>query len=109
VRTPRARHPHQYWHAEDAVDVTAFLQAATAFVNDQCFGTLSMSISIHPSTQKQNGNEILGAIDKLRYGTIVVNQAGQHLPRLLLCVNPWFGKSMHICTSVTVSKARWQE
>jgi hypothetical protein len=39
-----------------------------------------MTISIHPSTQEQYGDVILNTIDKLRYGTIVVNQAGQRSP-----------------------------
>jgi hypothetical protein len=73
------------------VDVPSFLQAATAFVNDKCFGTLSVGLSIHPSTQKRYTNELHQAISDLRYGAIVVNHTRASLAHSwpLSCFTLW--------------------
>ncbi|KAF5828342.1 Aldehyde/histidinol dehydrogenase [Dunaliella salina] len=54
-------------------DASAFLRAATSFVNERCFGSLSVGVWIHPETQKQHQEAFTKAIDDLQYGSICVN------------------------------------
>ena len=59
--------------ALDATDPREFLEKATAFANDDCWGTLSCMILVHPSTQRDYASELDRAIANLRYGGIGVN------------------------------------
>lgn len=51
----------------------AFLEEATRFCNDQCWGTLSCSIWIPPDTQKSYSAECEKAITELKYGSVCIN------------------------------------
>jgi aldehyde dehydrogenase (NAD(P)+) len=55
---------------ESAAD---FLNRAVDFCNDRLFGTLAMTILIHPETVAGIGTRFEDAIARLRYGTIGVN------------------------------------
>lgn len=59
--------------ALDATDPSAFLEAATRFANDDCWGSLSCMMLIHPDTAKLHGRALDAAIAGLRYGGIGVN------------------------------------
>ena len=61
--------------ADDAAD---FLLKAVDFCNNTLWGTLNACILIHPSTQKQIASTVEEAIDKLEYGSVVIN----HWPAL---------------------------
>jgi hypothetical protein len=54
-------------------DARTFLERATAFANDDCWGTLSCCILVHPETEKDHGDALDRAIEQLRYGGIGVN------------------------------------
>mmetsp|Transcript_21429 Transcript_21429/g.59358 ORF Transcript_21429/g.59358 Transcript_21429/m.59358 type:complete len:591 (-) Transcript_21429:722-2494(-) len=54
-------------------DASAFLRAATSFVNERCFGSLGVAVWIHPETQKQHQDAFTKAIDDLQYGSICLN------------------------------------
>ena len=73
----------------DESDPAAFLAAATTFCNDRLWGTLSASIIVHPSTEKDPGvkTAIERAIADMKYGAIVVN----HWPGLVYgtVLPPW--------------------
>ena len=56
-----------------AASATDFLTKAVDFVNDRVWGTLSCTVLIDPSTQKQYHQEFDTAIAKLKYGAIGVN------------------------------------
>jgi acyl-CoA reductase-like NAD-dependent aldehyde dehydrogenase len=59
--------------ALDADDAGTFLREATRFANDDCWGTLSCMMLIHPSSQKQYRAEFEDAVAGLRFGGIGVN------------------------------------
>lgn len=50
-----------------------FLPAATAFANEQLWGTLSANVLIHPDTERQHSVSFDRAIAGLRYGGIAIN------------------------------------
>lgn len=56
-----------------ADDAPAFLEAAVAFANQQCAGTLSCSLLVHPATEKAHGEALDRAITELRYGGVAIN------------------------------------
>lgn len=51
----------------------AFLEAAVAFCNQRCFGTLSCGLSVHPSARAAHGAAVQAAVADLRYGSVAVN------------------------------------
>ncbi|GGI06829.1 aldehyde dehydrogenase family protein [Egicoccus halophilus] len=55
--------------------VADYLEAAVAFCNDTLWGTLSASLLVHPDSLKdpEIANAVERAIDRLRYGSVVVN------------------------------------
>jgi acyl-CoA reductase-like NAD-dependent aldehyde dehydrogenase len=57
----------------EADSVSDFLTKAVDFVNDRVWGTLSCTVLIDPSTQKQYHQEFDSAISSLKYGAIGVN------------------------------------
>lgn len=57
----------------DGSDPSAFLDEATAFANDKCWGTLSVTLLIHPFTMRDHREALTRAIARLRYGGIGVN------------------------------------
>jgi aldehyde dehydrogenase (NAD(P)+) len=64
-----------------------FLSAAVRFANDTLWGTLGVTLLIHPRTMKELGGELDDAIAELRFGCIGVNAwiaAG-----FLLAEAPW--------------------
>jgi aldehyde dehydrogenase (NAD(P)+) len=70
-------------------DAAEFITAATRFCNERLWGTLSASVIIHPSTERQPGAAaaLEKAIAELRYGAVAVN----HWPGLVygLVTPPW--------------------
>jgi hypothetical protein len=56
-----------------ADDPREFLEKATAFANDRCWGTLSVCLLVHPSTAETYAGELDRAVANLRYGGIGVN------------------------------------
>ena len=56
-----------------ASDAAAFLDAMVDFANDDCWGTLSCSVLIHPETARKHAAKLESAIDRLRFGGIAVN------------------------------------
>ena len=59
--------------ALDAKDDADFFDKALAFANDDCWGTLSCMVLIHPTTQKNHAEKFDHLIANLRYGGIAVN------------------------------------
>lgn len=57
----------------EASDPSAFLEAATRFANEDCWGSLSCMMLIHPSTERQHARALDAAVANLRYGGIGVN------------------------------------
>ena len=61
--------------AIDATDTADFLDRATAFVNEQLWGTLNATVIVHPATERDPA--VRPALDRaiagLRYGTISLN------------------------------------
>jgi acyl-CoA reductase-like NAD-dependent aldehyde dehydrogenase len=57
----------------DASDPADFMAKATAFANDDCWGTLSCMVLIHPETQTLYGKSLDAMLAGLRYGGIGVN------------------------------------
>lgn len=57
----------------EASDPSAFLEAATRFANDDCWGSLSCMMLIHPDTERQHARALDTAVANLRYGGIGVN------------------------------------
>jgi hypothetical protein len=57
----------------DASDAGTFLDKATEFANDGCWGTLSTMMLIHPESQKQYATQFENCLANLRYGGIGVN------------------------------------
>ncbi len=58
----------------DASEPKAFLESAVDFANEQLFGTLCASLTFPSDFQRRNMNSIDGALVKLRYGTVSINQ-----------------------------------
>ncbi len=60
---------------EAPLDTGAFLDAAVDFCNDTLWGTLGVTLLVHPKTLKHAGNAAAfdRAIANLRYGTVSVN------------------------------------
>ncbi len=54
-------------------DPGRFLERATRFVNERCWGTLSCCVLIHPTTEETHGADLARALGELRYGGIGVN------------------------------------
>lgn len=54
-------------------DAERFLTKATRFVNDSCWGTLSCTILVHPTTEAAHPEAVERAIQELRYGAVAVN------------------------------------
>lgn len=50
-----------------------FLERATTFANEKCWGTLSCSVLIHPDTEEAHQEAFAHAIRDLRYGGIGIN------------------------------------
>lgn len=68
-------------------DPTRFMAAALDFANNRCWGTLSCSVFVHPTTQRQYQAAFEELIAGLQYGAIAVN-----VPSLLSFVTtklPW--------------------
>jgi hypothetical protein len=57
----------------DASSPAEYLERAVAFANDACWGTLSCTLLVHPSTARDYEAELDRAIASLRYGGIGVN------------------------------------
>ncbi len=57
----------------DATNAGEFLTKATDFANDDCWGSLSTMMLIHPSSQKEFNREFEDCVANLRYGGIGVN------------------------------------
>jgi hypothetical protein len=57
----------------DATGAEDFLAKGVAFANEQCWGTLSCGVFIHPSTEKRHKDAFERALVDLRYGGIGVN------------------------------------
>ena len=57
----------------DAADAGEFLAKATAFANEDCWGSLSCMMLIHPDTQKKHARAYDAALAGLEYGGIGVN------------------------------------
>jgi acyl-CoA reductase-like NAD-dependent aldehyde dehydrogenase len=57
----------------DASSTTEFLEKAVEFANERCWGTLSSTILVHPSTREEHPREVDRAVASLRYGAIGVN------------------------------------
>ncbi|MBX3233333.1 MAG: aldehyde dehydrogenase [Labilithrix sp.] len=53
--------------------VPRFLEAAVTFANDECWGTLSCGVLIHPRSEEENEQAFARAIRDLRYGGIGIN------------------------------------
>lgn len=69
--------------------VSAYLDAAVAFANDQLHGTLAANIIIDPQAEKTLGKAFETALSRLRYGTVGIN-AWSGLG-YLLTQTPWGG------------------
>lgn len=54
-------------------DPSLFLEHATRFVNEQCWGTLSCCVLVHPTTEESHSAALEKALGELRYGGIGVN------------------------------------
>jgi len=57
----------------DATTAEEFLLAAVPFANEQCWGTLSINILVHPKTEKSLAGAFDEAVADLRYGGIAIN------------------------------------
>ena len=59
--------------ALDASDEAGFFDEVLRFANDDCWGTLSCMVLIHPATQKRHAEKFDHLIAHLRYGGIAIN------------------------------------
>ena len=59
--------------ALDTPDAASFMAEATRFANDDCWGTLSCVVLIHPSTERAHAATFDTMLSQLRYGGIGVN------------------------------------
>ncbi|HEY4222971.1 MAG TPA: aldehyde dehydrogenase family protein, partial [Myxococcota bacterium] len=57
----------------EASDAGAFMDKATAFANDEVWGTLSCMVLVHPDTQKQYAAAFDKMVASLKYGGIAIN------------------------------------
>lgn len=57
----------------DATTAGEFLDAATTFANDECWGTLSTMMLIHPKSEKDYADAFDRCIANLRFGGIGIN------------------------------------
>ena len=57
----------------DASDPAAFLREAVRFANERAYGTLGVSVLIHPRTIAQLGDVLDDAVARLRYGCVAIN------------------------------------
>lgn len=73
----------------DAESVEAYIDKAVDFANDTLWGTLVASIIVHPASMKDPriAAAVERAIEKLRYGTVVVNEWG--VTAYMLMTTPW--------------------
>ncbi len=73
----------------EAADPAAFLAQAVRFANETLWGTLNVTILVHPDTEREP--EVAAAVDRalaeLRYGTVAVN--GWAALGYGLVVTPW--------------------
>jgi hypothetical protein len=58
---------------QGAIDIEKFCHDAVDFVNDRCFGNLSISLVIDPPTQKSNETVFQSTLRTCAIGSIVVN------------------------------------
>ncbi|MCB9769931.1 MAG: aldehyde dehydrogenase family protein [Candidatus Omnitrophica bacterium] len=94
--------PEKYFQRESFVCVTVevpleaaseeeFLEKAVQFANEKTWGTLGVSLTVHPKFRKKGSNEDLfqKALADLKYGTVAINQwAGLAFAMMSL---PWGG------------------
>lgn len=76
----------------DAETPGEFIERAVEFANDRLWGTLGVTLTVHPKFRKEPENEAAyqQALAELRYGTIAVNQwAGLAFALMSL---PWGGR-----------------
>ncbi len=75
--------------ALDADTPEAFIEQAVEFSNDQLFGTLSSAITMPNDFRKRNPELVSRSIDRMRYGSVCINQ----WPALVygLMTPPWGG------------------
>jgi aldehyde dehydrogenase (NAD(P)+) len=66
-----------------------YLQAAVEFVNTRLAGTLAASLLIHPATARKLAPELDHSVERLRYGTVGVNEWPAVASFLPAC--PWGG------------------
>jgi acyl-CoA reductase-like NAD-dependent aldehyde dehydrogenase len=59
--------------AVDAADEAAAFDAFLSFANDDCWGTLSCMVMVHPATEKKYAAKFDHFIAHLRYGGIAIN------------------------------------
>lgn len=57
----------------EATGAADFLDVAVPFANDQCWGTLTANVLVHPRTERSLGPRFDAAIAALRYGGIGIN------------------------------------
>lgn len=57
----------------EGADVPTFLKNAVNFVNEKVWGTLAVTLIVHPKTAAAHGPELERAIAELRYGSVVIN------------------------------------
>lgn len=105
--TYQRNHDHSWFlHADGSVNVSEFFNAAADFCNGQVFGTLSCSMSIHPSTQRKHRRTFEKFLADLKYGNIVVNAATSL--GFCFCPLPWgawaaAGVGQRLCTVHSLS------
>ncbi len=78
-----------------AASPAEFVAAATRFANDKIWGTLNVTLLVHPASRRdgQVGRAVESAIEDLRYGTVSVNHwAGIGYG---VIVTPWGGYPGH--------------
>ena len=59
-----------------AASTPAFLEKAVSIANDECLGSLSCSITVPPSVNKEYPDAVNRAVEDLRYGSVCVNVWG---------------------------------
>ena len=65
--------PNHGFSRDPFPDPSRFLERATRFVNEECWGTLSCCLLVHPTTEESHGPALQKALGELRYGGIGVN------------------------------------
>jgi len=81
--------------ALQADNVEDFIEKAVNFANDQLWGTLVASIIVHPKSMEDPkiAAAVDRAVERLRYGTVVINQWG--VTAWMLMLTPWGGYPDH--------------